>query len=360
MCGRMRLLLLALLIPLCVSDQLEDGTASAGNAVESGPQGPGTGPECERARKCIEAQIPVTSAPLVAREQWEAEVEALLQSRAGAAQAATAERAASPTQGQRPRQHCLLDLLFQLSPSIVRGALKRTNTTGMCDRMDDETLLPLRGFTVVRGALGPEALREAREMVSSLPVTRVEAGGRQYSDSFSLRTKKVVTALNRLMARWSQKGLLAIPPERGVRPRSVAADQSFQMRVTSVMYVSVNPGEADGSNMNWHNDGSESSDGGREHKFWVLLSKSGAETSTGLSNLVVLPSTGIDAVGKMALELMKPSPRVSLPPGTPVVNSACKEHCKNTCCHDSSSSGRECSGCDSRVRCYPGGQVLHE
>lgn len=322
--------------------------------------------------KCLEPRLDVSAEPLVAREMWEAGVELLHQGLEGsthagnvAATASTAPAAGSFARTRRPRQHCLLDALYRLPPSLLRAAIDRTNKTALCDRLDDEALLPQRGFVVTRGALGPKAFHEALEAVAPLPVTRVEAGGRQYSDSFSLRARGVLAALNGLIARWDGAGLLATPPRRDARENATPpAGESVQMRVSSALYVSVDPVSADGSRLNWHVDASQ--EGTRAHKFWVLLHKAEAAEAAAHSNVVVLPSTGIDAVGATAARMLEarvraaagvPPPPPSSPAG-PMLSDSCQPKCVRPCCELRGSSA--CSGCDARAGCHPAAKCFRD
>lgn len=203
----------------------------------------------------------------------------------------------------------LVDLLARLPRARLRTAIEQHDPSATCAQPDRASVLPQRGFAVVRNALSERTVQSALAVLAARPaIAKVEAAGRVYSeqlgrDELIERLPSVAAELEAVLQDWDASQWL---------PQSMegAGGKAARVHVQGAQFVSIRPewARADGcpacrtaecqaqqcpQNVDWHVDG----DGlrmQRIHKFWVLLSKQEDSTleAPGLSNIVIAPSTG--------------------------------------------------------------------
>ena len=219
----------------------------------------------------------------------------------------------------RVRQPLVLERLQRQPPHVLASALAALPPRSSaappkyCHAPEELAQLPWRGFVVLRQVLSTESCRAAlaAHRTSYSSESKVEAGGRVYSHQLSeeqLRAAapSLLDQLQRALDMLHERGVL--PPTRA----PFATDGTAALRVTGGQYIAIDPARARAhgcpqctertcqqaeceSLVDWHVDG----DGYRRsriHKLFVLLHKEAGEAARGHANLVLAPSTGLDAL----------------------------------------------------------------
>ena len=235
---------------------------------------------------------------------------------------------------QRVLQPTMLRLLMRLPGHALTAALKRyTDSSWLSAGLRDEscaptliesvTSLPSTGFAVARQAVDAGDRAAALAGLEARDVLKVEAHGRVYTDflphsDLQALSPGLMRTLQGLLDTWHEQRLL---PPSWRNGDSDAAPRS--LRVGGGQFVTSDPAKAResgcpscetaecqqrecDSGFDWHVDG-DGHAGERLHKLWVLLRKGEpARASREHANIVLTPSTALEALGKAALEHLRP------------------------------------------------------
>ena len=224
----------------------------------------------------------------------------------------------------RVRQPLVLERLQRQPPQVLTSALAALPPRSSaappeyCHALEEPAQLPWRGFVVLRQVLSTESCHAAlvAHRTSYSSESKVEAGGRVYSHLLSeeqLRAAapSLLDQLQRALDMLHERRVL--PPTRA----PFATDGTAALRVTGGQYIAIDPARARAhgcpqctertcqqaeceSLVDWHVDG----DGYRRsriHKLFVLLHKEAGEAAREHANLVLSPSTGLDALADAVL-----------------------------------------------------------
>uniref|UniRef100_A0A7S2DAN9 Uncharacterized protein n=1 Tax=Haptolina brevifila TaxID=156173 RepID=A0A7S2DAN9_9EUKA len=200
-------------------------------------------------------------------------------------------------------QRAVLSRLIRLPRNTLDNVLASHRQADYCSGLDDASLLPSRGFTILRQAVSAATRAELMASLAETSIQKVEAGGRVYSHNFPAHDIERMSAglrpeLQAKLDALHTQQLLPLARAPGT------VDGSAPIQVSGGAFIRVNTSLLRGKSAptpDWHIDG----DGhmqSRQHKLWVMLDKEDGEEARAHSNIVVAPSTGLEALAHAALD----------------------------------------------------------
>uniref|UniRef100_A0A6T9KSW9 Uncharacterized protein n=1 Tax=Haptolina ericina TaxID=156174 RepID=A0A6T9KSW9_9EUKA len=182
-------------------------------------------------------------------------------------------------------------LRFPLADAPRLSPAQAWERAASCTDLEDISLLPLRGFVVLRKAIDAADIEHALAVLHANPnVSKVENGGRVYSDQLSFHSfgrrfrNRLADGLH------SMDDLEVLPPSYatgGGRAEQLDVRDGMQFVSTdkAKAKASLCPGDCIGD---WHVDGA-GQNGIGVHKLWLLVDKEPGTEQRALSNIKLAP-----------------------------------------------------------------------
>ena len=199
-------------------------------------------------------------------------------------------------------QQAVLSRLIRL-PALSE-ALAAYERGAHCAALEDASQLPERGFVVLRQVVSVENRQALLASLAQTGIAKVEAGGRVYSRNFGRGELGRMSPglIPELQAKLDAlHALNLLPPARA--PSTI--DGSSAIQVNSGAFIRVDTSylkDKSAPSPDWHVDG----DGyrqSRQHKLWLMIDKQEGKEARSHSNIVVTPSTGLEALADAALAI---------------------------------------------------------